>query len=239
MAEARLEADGGDSNHGDDGDGRQRDSTSGQYTGVSDADVVAAVRAHDPAATSEIGDELGISRQAADQRLRKLAEEGRVSKKKIGASLVWFLPRQRTAPATPAEHEPRERREPAHEPAPVDDDQLDSDDVDGDETASEDAHAVVEEIAASWDDDHRLEDRKAAARAVLEHALESGEAVGKSDAVERFHDDHAVDGQSEETWWRQNCRPVLRAVGDYSNGERGYVVDHDAVDAVARGDADS
>jgi len=81
---------------------RTRD-TSGRYTGdVSNTDVVAAVRAHDPAATSEVGDELGISRQAADRRLRRLRDDGRVSSKKIGASLVWFLPRETGARATHA-----------------------------------------------------------------------------------------------------------------------------------------
>lgn len=76
---------------------RTRDS-SGQFTGqVTDADVVAAVRAYDPAATSEIGDELGVSRQAVDRRLRRLRDDGRISSKKIGASLVWFMPRETSA----------------------------------------------------------------------------------------------------------------------------------------------
>lgn len=66
--------------------------THGRYTpSHSDADVIAAVRKHTPAATSEVGDELGIARQSADYRLRKLADEGRVKKKKIGASLVWAV----------------------------------------------------------------------------------------------------------------------------------------------------
>lgn len=73
--------------------------TSGRFTGsVDDADVIAAVRAHDPAATSEIGEELGISRQGADRRLRSLRDAGDVSSKKIGASLVWFIPRDRGRP---------------------------------------------------------------------------------------------------------------------------------------------
>ncbi|WP_122090901.1 winged helix-turn-helix domain-containing protein [Halalkalicoccus subterraneus] len=58
----------------------------------SDDEFVAAVRTHEPAATSEVADELGVTRQNADQRLRKLDEAGRVNRKKIGASLVWFLP---------------------------------------------------------------------------------------------------------------------------------------------------
>ncbi len=81
---------------------RNRDKSTGQFAGeVTADDVVAAVRAHDPAATSEVGDELGVSRQAADRRLRRLRDDGRVSSKKIGASLVWFMPRTR---------ETRERR---------------------------------------------------------------------------------------------------------------------------------
>lgn len=57
----------------------------------SDEAVIAAVEKRSPAATSEVGDELGIARQSADYRLRKLADEGRVEKKKIGASLVWSV----------------------------------------------------------------------------------------------------------------------------------------------------
>lgn len=57
-----------------------------------DEEILAAVRAHEPAATSEVAEELGVSRQGADYRLRQLHDEGRVSNKKIGASLVWFDP---------------------------------------------------------------------------------------------------------------------------------------------------
>lgn len=56
-----------------------------------DTDVLAAVRNHNPAATSEVADDLGIARQSADYRLRKLADEGRVRQKKIGASAVWTV----------------------------------------------------------------------------------------------------------------------------------------------------
>jgi DNA-binding Lrp family transcriptional regulator len=68
--------------------------TDGRFTPEhTDEDVLAAVRAHEPAATSEVGDELGMTRQGADRRLRRLRDEGRVNSKKIGASLVWFAPR--------------------------------------------------------------------------------------------------------------------------------------------------
>ncbi|MFC5973405.1 winged helix-turn-helix domain-containing protein [Halomarina salina] len=54
-----------------------------------DEDVLEAVREHAPAGTQEVAGELGIARQSADYRLRRLLEEGRVSKKKVGNSLVW------------------------------------------------------------------------------------------------------------------------------------------------------
>jgi DNA-binding Lrp family transcriptional regulator len=81
---------------------RTRD-TSGRYqSNVTDDDVVAAVRAHDPAATSEVADAVDVTRQAVDRRLRRLRDDGRVSSKKIGASLVWFMPRSRETDETPA-----------------------------------------------------------------------------------------------------------------------------------------
>jgi len=92
--------------------------------------------------------------------------------------------------------------------------------------ATDSVSAVVDDVAAEWDDtDARLDARKDAAKAVLQHALDTGDAVGRSDAVEQFYDTHAVDGQNEETWWRKNIRPVLRNVGEYSNSEHGYTVD--------------
>lgn len=54
-------------------------------------EVLTAVRKHEPAATSEVADELGIKRPSADYRLRHLADEGEVVKKKIGNSLAWSL----------------------------------------------------------------------------------------------------------------------------------------------------
>ena len=81
---------------------RTRD-TSGRYqSNVTDDDVVAAVRAHDPAATSEVADAVDVTRQAVDRRLRRLRDDGRVSSKKIGASLAWFMPRSRETRERPA-----------------------------------------------------------------------------------------------------------------------------------------
>jgi len=71
-----------------------------------DETFLAAVRAHEPAATSEVADEVGVTRQAADYRLRKLRDAGRVNSKKIAASLVWFAPNatgSRERAVTPSE----------------------------------------------------------------------------------------------------------------------------------------
>lgn len=65
--------------------------TDGRFTTEhTDEEILAAVRAHEPAATSEVADEVGMTRQGADRRLRSLRDEGRVNGKKIAASRVWF-----------------------------------------------------------------------------------------------------------------------------------------------------
>jgi DNA-binding Lrp family transcriptional regulator len=57
----------------------------------SDADFLDAVEKHNPASTSEVADEVGCTRRNADMRLKKLADEGKVKRKKIAASQVWTL----------------------------------------------------------------------------------------------------------------------------------------------------
>lgn len=56
-----------------------------------DREYYHAVENNEPAATSEVADEVGVSRQEADRRLRKLESQGKVKKKKVGVSLVWYL----------------------------------------------------------------------------------------------------------------------------------------------------
>lgn len=70
-------------------DDRERDS-SGQYQPeYSDTEIIRAVEKHEPAGTQEIADELDIARQSADYRLRKLEDQGKLSVKKVGGTLVW------------------------------------------------------------------------------------------------------------------------------------------------------
>jgi predicted transcriptional regulator len=73
-------------------DKRERNAETGQYVPkVSDDEILEAVHEHEPAGTTEVGDAVGLARQNADYRLRKLAEEDRVTKKMVGNSLVWFV----------------------------------------------------------------------------------------------------------------------------------------------------
>ena len=41
--------------------------------------------------TSEIAEKTGVSRQAADQRLRRMADDGLIDTRKIGRSRVWWI----------------------------------------------------------------------------------------------------------------------------------------------------
>lgn len=56
-----------------------------EYT---DEEVVRAVVENKPAGTTEVANELGIARQSAGHRLRRVLDDERVSKKKVGNSLA-------------------------------------------------------------------------------------------------------------------------------------------------------
>jgi DNA-binding Lrp family transcriptional regulator len=56
-----------------------------------DQEYLAAVAEHEPAGTAEVADEVGVTRQNADKRLRRLQDEGTLDCKKIGTALVWTI----------------------------------------------------------------------------------------------------------------------------------------------------
>lgn len=63
---------------------------SGQFTAeVSDEELLGAVGELEPAGTVDVGEAVGLARQNADYRLRRLEERGRVESRKIGGALVW------------------------------------------------------------------------------------------------------------------------------------------------------
>ena len=197
--------------------------TSGRFTGsIDDADVIAAVRAHDPAATSEIGEELGISRQGADRRLRSLRDAGDVSSKKIGASLVWFIPRDRGR---------RESDETAARADAVDT----AGETPGDPPT--DAHgeqedalaAVLAELPSTVDPD----DARDAIHAARDHLQADGPAT-KATIVREVMPDHPLGYDADAAldkidagdryrgaWWRKAVRPGLEALPDVTKPPKG------------------
>lgn len=55
------------------------------------AEYVEAVREFEPATTAEVASEVGVTRQGADYRLRRLESDGLVRSKLAGNSLIWFV----------------------------------------------------------------------------------------------------------------------------------------------------
>lgn len=55
-----------------------------------DTAFLEAVQAHQPASTSEVAETVGCPRRTADYRLRRLRDEGQVTSKMAGGSLIWF-----------------------------------------------------------------------------------------------------------------------------------------------------
>jgi DNA-binding Lrp family transcriptional regulator len=83
---------------------------------VSDEEVVDAVARAAPVGTSAVAKELGITRQAADYRLRRLREAGRVEADTIGGSLAWSV----SAGEAPAEEPTPSSADTEPAPPPLD-----------------------------------------------------------------------------------------------------------------------
>ncbi|QCC57315.1 helix-turn-helix domain-containing protein (plasmid) [Natrinema thermotolerans] len=57
----------------------------------SEEEYLDAVRENTPASTKEVADAVGVTRQGADYRLRELEEDGKVTSKMAGNSLIWMV----------------------------------------------------------------------------------------------------------------------------------------------------
>jgi predicted transcriptional regulator len=69
---------------------QDRDTATGRFEPKYPNDAfLEAVQEHEPAATIEVAEAVGIARRNAHYRLEKLADAGQVTKKKVGNSLVW------------------------------------------------------------------------------------------------------------------------------------------------------
>lgn len=58
---------------------------------VDDEEILDAVRDLELAGTADVGEAVGLARQNADYRLRRLEEAGCVDRQKIGPTLVWSI----------------------------------------------------------------------------------------------------------------------------------------------------
>lgn len=74
-------------------DGRER-SDEGRYVeSVTPESVFALFEDSEPRTAKEVGEELGIARRTALNKLQTLAEQGMIRKKRIGAHAVaWWRP---------------------------------------------------------------------------------------------------------------------------------------------------
>ena len=72
---------------------RERDSESGQYTESYPLDAfLSALRAEgEMAGTNDVADQVGCSYELAYQRLRELAENDQLTRRKVGNANLWML----------------------------------------------------------------------------------------------------------------------------------------------------
>ena len=200
------------------GDDRNQD---GRFTQKhTDEDVIAAVRAHEPAATSEVASELGIARQSADYRLRRLRDDGRVNSKKIAASLVWFTGGGESSP---------DRREVTQTPPEQSHDVPESppgEDGDGQNGAPAAASETLADLVDDVGDDTlpgsgaKLEARRDALRAVVAYLREHGTATPADLRRDVYpdHDGRYVDGKDPaRSWWKNAMYPALADLAERSD----------------------
>lgn len=166
----------------------------GQFTPEhTDEEILAAVRAHEPAATSEVAGGVGTTRQGADRRLRRLRDEGRVNSNKIGASLVPFAP-ERASPTLPA-------------PA-VDDDATD-------ESEKQGTVGQVELDALTFDRDVTPQ-RREHLGAWFRHVRERGEGVTGSDFEAWWSDAREREtGYGARSFWQAFAEPATNRSGQF------------------------
>lgn len=187
---------------------------SGEYAPtVSDGEVLEAVDRNEPAATSEVAEELGVVRQAADYRLRQLREQARVRSKKIGASLVWFREERAREPADGrGESEPELQNESQAHP--------DTTGGDGSSIArgrgvDRDVAALVEELDLPGAG-QKLEKRQAAIGEILTVMRDSG-SVSREEilAIAEQHDygGYGSGSSFRSNVWANHALPQLKERG--------------------------
>lgn len=185
-------------------DGTRSRNKNGQFTPeVDDSELLAAVDQHDLAGTSDVGDAVNLARQNADYRLRQLAEQDLVNKRKIGGTLVWSL--------TDSGEEVVER-DLGEEGLP----EIDPED----ELTRDDITHIVQNLDIQGSDEYIYE-RYACLTKVLEELKRSGtkEAKDLKSIVEPIN--HGFE-DADSFWantWRRDALPELKEIGLIENKE--------------------
>jgi len=211
-----------------------QDSRVGRKPEVTDDDIVDVVASFDDpvATTSEIADQLPISRRRVHDRLKSLRDADRVRAKDVGSrTRVWWVEGRtgRHETVETAERPPADRRAVAG----VEQEQERENDRVGDGL---EAALVDVDVPASVNRDAAIE----AIGAASEVVRESG-PVSKGDVVAAVMADHPLgydvdaalaklDASGERyrgAWWRKVVKPGLGALDDieYRNGVGWQVVD--------------
>lgn len=184
------------------------------------------IRADDPVVTvPEIADEMDRSDTHVRNQLLLLEREGAVESKEVGARAVaWWHSERVSPPRLPPEDHPDQSGlsdvDPTDAAQSAERDGRDSD------PAQDSIAAAVDDVASDWDDDDRLEERRAAAIAALRFIRREGAATAK-ELREHVEPEHPVDGQNPRTWYRKTIRPVLNEAATYSQATQEWTVSVD------------
>ena len=176
----------------------------------------------EPLTTAEVADAVGIAQRTALNKLNRLVDRGELATKKVGArARVWWIPADvqgaREADATDSSTEPPDRPGDAVETR----DGAHSGDVNP---------AAIDGVLEAWrpgrSADER-EERRTVGRAVLAWLRDQEEPASATEFKEALYDEHGIEGQSPDTWWKKVARPALQeaeAAGlvTYEHGRHEY-----------------
>lgn len=183
---------------------RERDDATGQYTPtVPDEDLLEAVREHEPAGTSEVGEAVGLARQNADYRLRKLESADEVKKKKIGRSLAWSI--ASSADTESGEEFTTRSSEPDNQGSAAESSSL----TDVDFPSGRDRADCEAAIYAARD---HLQDNGPASMRELVVAVMPEYPIGYE--VPEIDDGELVADRYRGAWWRKVVKPGLQTLPD-------------------------
>jgi DNA-binding Lrp family transcriptional regulator len=180
---------------------------------VSDEELLDAVAANAPAATAAVADAVDLTRQAADHRLRRLREAGRVESVEIGGSLAWSVSGGKQGVVTDTQ---------ADDGPGVDDGVTSNVTTVTPDEPGLDARIRALDVPGSGS---RLDDRVAATVRVVEYLEAEGEATAEE--LKALLDDDEVGYADVESYWANWIRGagVLKAIAEVEapgKGEKVY-----------------